>query len=109
MSSCEELVTTTVTFDCIRRANTSEVFEGLLNSFAVADELFPFGPTPDGPRGLFPDFPSRLFSQGMFARLPFIAGTNLDEDNLFVRPTINLTEDEETAYFAANLAARTSG
>ncbi len=79
ISSCEQLVTTSVTFDCIRRANTSEVFDGLLNSIAKADEQFPFGPTLDGPQGLFQDFPSRLYSEGKFARLPFIAGTNLDE------------------------------
>ncbi|KAF9009204.1 alpha/beta-hydrolase [Hymenopellis radicata] len=102
--SCEQLATTTVTFDCIRRANTAEVFEGLLNSLAVADEEIPFGPTLDGPLGLFPDFPSRLFSQGMFARLPFIAGTNLDEGTSFVPPTINLTEEEEKAFVVANFS-----
>ncbi|KAF9017699.1 alpha/beta-hydrolase [Hymenopellis radicata] len=102
--SCEKLVTTTVTFDCIRRANTSEVFGGLLNSLAVADEEIPFGPTLDGPLGLFPDFPSRLFSQGKFARLPFIAGTNLDEGTSFVPPTLNLTEEEEKAFVVANFS-----
>ncbi|KAF8993119.1 extracellular triacylglycerol lipase precursor [Hymenopellis radicata] len=102
--SCEKLVTTTVTFDCIRRANTSEVFEGLLNSLAVADEEIPFGPTLDGPLGLFPDFSSRLFSQGKFARLPFIAGTNLDEGTSFVPPTLNLTEEEEKAFVVANFS-----
>ncbi|KAF8993117.1 extracellular triacylglycerol lipase precursor [Hymenopellis radicata] len=102
--SCKELATTNVTFDCIRLANTSEVFEGLLHSIAVADELISFTPTLDGPDGLFPDYPSRLFSQGKFARIPFIAGTNLDEGTTFVRKTINLTEAEEKAYFAANFS-----
>ncbi|KAF9017701.1 alpha/beta-hydrolase [Hymenopellis radicata] len=102
--SCEQLATTTVTFDCIRRANTSEVIKGLERSLAVADEAIPFGPTLDGPQGLFPDFPSLLFSEGRFARIPFIAGTNLDEGTSFVPRTINLTEDEEKAYLTANFS-----
>ncbi|KAF8991038.1 extracellular triacylglycerol lipase precursor [Hymenopellis radicata] len=82
--SCQELATTNVTFDCIRLANTSEVFEGLLYSIAVADELISFAPTLDGPDGLFPDYPS--------------------DCTTFVRKTINLTEAEEKAYFAANFS-----
>jgi hypothetical protein len=31
------------------------------------------------PGSLLPDFPSRLYKQGKFARIPFIAGSNLDE------------------------------
>ncbi|KAJ7923315.1 extracellular triacylglycerol lipase precursor [Mycena leptocephala] len=33
--------------------------------------------------------PSLLFKRGQFARLPFIAGTNLDEGTLFTDPTVN--------------------
>ncbi|KAF8918343.1 Alpha/Beta hydrolase protein [Mucidula mucida] len=74
------------------------------DSWEISDEQFPFGPTLDGPQGLFQDFPSRLFSEGKFSQLPFIAGTNLDEGTLFVPPTINLTEEEEKALVVANFS-----
>ncbi|KAK0219626.1 Alpha/Beta hydrolase protein [Armillaria nabsnona] len=43
------------------------------------DEQLPFDSTLDGAHGFFPDLPSQLLPRGQFARLPFIAGTNLDE------------------------------
>ena len=70
--------------DCLQLQNSSDVLEGLLQAFAEADEQFPFDPTLDGPHGLFPDLPSELLPRGQFARLPFIAGTNLDEGMTFV-------------------------
>jgi carboxylesterase type B len=42
-------------------------------------DAFPFGPVIDGPGGVYPDLPSRIFKEGTFARVPFIAGSNLDE------------------------------
>ncbi|KAG2008150.1 lipase I [Coprinopsis cinerea AmutBmut pab1-1] len=42
-----------------------------------------FSPTRDrGPGSLLPEIPSRLYSQGKFARIPYIAGTN-HEGTLF--------------------------
>ena len=55
------------------------MFSGVINALKKAPELFGFGPTIDGPGGLFPDIASRLLEQCHFAKLPFIAGTNLDE------------------------------
>jgi hypothetical protein len=49
---------------------------------AAAIEQFPWEPVIDGPGGLIPDLPSVLFKRGQFARLPFIAGTNLDEGDM---------------------------
>ncbi|KIJ52826.1 hypothetical protein M422DRAFT_155801, partial [Sphaerobolus stellatus SS14] len=43
-------------------------------------EFTPWNPTLDGPLGLYSDFASKLFALGRFARIPFITGTNLDED-----------------------------
>ena len=63
----------------MKEANTSEIFVGLEKSLAEAPELFAFDPTIDGPGGLFPEIASKLINAGHFARLPFIAGTNLDE------------------------------
>lgn len=71
------------TFDCLKKANSTEIFAGLVQSIAEAPELFGFDPTIDGPGGLFPDIASKLISAGHFARIPFIAGTNLDEGSFF--------------------------
>jgi acetylcholinesterase len=76
---CASTATSGKTFDCLKTANSSAILQGLLASLAEAPEAFGFDPTIDGPGGLFPDIPSRLFAKGQFARLPFIAGTNLDE------------------------------
>ncbi|KAJ7101636.1 esterase 1 [Mycena epipterygia] len=43
--------------------------------------------------GLIPDLPSVLFKRGQFTRLPFIAGTNLDEGTLFTNQAVNSTEE----------------
>ena len=57
------------------------MFSGVINALKKAPELFGFDPTIDGPGGpsLFPDIASHFLKQGHFAKLPFIAGTNLDE------------------------------
>lgn len=60
-------------------ANSTEMFTGVNTAIAQAPEEFAFDPTLDGPGGLLPDSPSTILSAGTFARLPFIAGTNLDE------------------------------
>ncbi|KAH8111494.1 esterase 1 [Phellopilus nigrolimitatus] len=77
------------TFDCLRSAS----FETIVNASNVAlsliQEEFPFLPVIDGPGGIIPDLPSKLFPNGEFAHIPFIAGTNLDEGTLFIPPTLN--------------------
>ncbi|KAK0194628.1 esterase 1 [Armillaria mellea] len=90
---CASFVGTSSTVKCLQSVNSSDVLEGLLLAFAEADEQFPFDPTLDGPHGLFPGLPSELFPRGQFARLPFIAGTNLDEGTLFCPTALNYTND----------------
>lgn len=70
---------TTHTFACIQAATSSQLLQAFDISTAAAGEEFPWSPTLDGPGGVLPDLPSRLLRSGQFARLPFIAGTNLDE------------------------------
>ncbi|RDB17237.1 Lipase 2 [Hypsizygus marmoreus] len=77
------------TFDCLRAANSSDILQGVLESLDKAPEQFGFDPTLDGPGGLFPDVPSKLFARGQFARIPFIARTVLDEGTVFTPRTIN--------------------
>ncbi|KAJ7923317.1 esterase 1 [Mycena leptocephala] len=87
--SCASLAKSGSTFTCLRSTNTTEIFEGILFAMAAAIEQFPWEPVIDGPEGLIPDVPSVLFKRGQFARLPFIAGTSLDEGTLFTDPTVN--------------------
>ena len=87
------------TFDCLREADTSEIFIGLSQSIVEAPELFGFDPTIDGPGGLFPDIASKLIEAGHFARLPFMAGTNLDEGSY----TVNL---KRTIFYNFHLCFR---
>ena len=63
----------------MREASTAEILTGLKKSIAEAQEVFGFDPTIDGPDGLLPDIASNIINAGHFARIPFIAGTNLDE------------------------------
>ena len=72
MPGCENLAKTDYTFGCLQNASSSAIRQGLLTSLADATELFPFDPTIDGPGGVYPDFASRLFARGHFAKLPFI-------------------------------------
>ena len=67
------------TFDFLREADKSKIFNGLQQSIAEAQEDFVFVPTIDDHGGLFPKIASKLIKAGHFARLPFIDGTNLDE------------------------------
>ncbi|KAK0489148.1 extracellular triacylglycerol lipase precursor [Armillaria novae-zelandiae] len=89
---CSAYLGTSSTFPCVQNASSSEIYDGFLQAYSKANEQFPFAPTLDGPSGLFPDLPSRLFPTGQFARLPFIAGTNVDEGTLFIPTTLNYTE-----------------
>ncbi|KXN91360.1 Lipase 2 [Leucoagaricus sp. SymC.cos] len=72
-------------------------------AISKAPEEFGFNQTIEGPGGLYPGTPSRLFSQGHFARLSFIAGTNLDEGTLFIPPDIN-SEDQIRKFIVANFS-----
>ncbi|KAF8635710.1 hypothetical protein AX15_000333 [Amanita polypyramis BW_CC] len=87
--SCASRARSSHTFHCLQATNSTEVTKGLLAAISEASDITAFGPTIDGPGGVLPDFPSRLFAKGQFARLPFIAGTNLDEGTLFTDSQIN--------------------
>ena len=67
------------TFDCLRNANIDTLIQAYATAGGEAQELFPFAPVIDGPEGLIPDLPSKLYAEGRFAPIPFIAGTNLDD------------------------------
>ena len=72
-------VPNTSTFTCLRTASLETIFNATNLALSKIQEQFPFSPVIDGPGGVIPDFPSRLFARGEFARIPFISGTDLDE------------------------------
>ena len=76
---CAQTVHSNNIFDCLQKATSGDILTGLLAAIKEGPEQFAFDATIDGKDGVYPDIASRLLSEGHFARLPFIAGTNLDE------------------------------
>lgn len=116
--SCSDTAGTLETFECLQTTNvtSASLLQAIDISLGQAAEQFPWPPTFDGPDGLFPSPPSELFKRGKFARIPFIAGTNLDEGmvrqflppsklttllgTLFTPTTVNSTEQIKLAIVA---------
>ncbi|KAK0499028.1 extracellular triacylglycerol lipase precursor [Armillaria luteobubalina] len=97
---CESVAGTQNTFDCLQAANSSAIYEGFVEAYALAIEVFPFDLTLDGPSGLFPDLPSRLRAKAEFTMLPFISGANLDEGTLFLSTNRSYTDEDIKNYLA---------
>ncbi|KAK0447147.1 extracellular triacylglycerol lipase precursor [Armillaria borealis] len=98
---CESVAGTQNTFNCLQAANSSAIYEGFVEAYALAIEGFPFDPALDGPSGLLSDLPSRLWEKGEFATLPFISGTNLDEGTQFLPTNRSYTDEDIKDYMAA--------
>lgn len=81
--SCAATANSGSSLSCLKAASADEIYAGWLGAMEGATgflEAFLFIPVVDpGPKSVFPDSPSRLYTKGRFSRLPFIAGTNLDE------------------------------
>ncbi|PFH50825.1 hypothetical protein AMATHDRAFT_60267 [Amanita thiersii Skay4041] len=101
--SCSSFATSTDTFSCLQTAGSAEIIQGLLTAISEAPEVFGFDPTLDGLDGLYPDLPSILVGKGQFARIPFIAGTVLDEGTLFT-PRDIASEDTFRSLLTANFS-----
>jgi acetylcholinesterase len=78
-AGCGDTVRTGNSIACLQKANSSTILDGIISASVEAGEDYPWVPIIDGPNGVMPDIPSVLLKKGHFARLPFIAGTNLDE------------------------------
>ena len=65
------------TFSCLISVNSSDILASLNASMAI--EPFAFHPVFDGSKGIISDYPAKRLSQGAGGRVPFIAGTVLDE------------------------------
>ena len=82
VASCASISTTGHTFPCLRNATTEEITAGLLLTITPDNFVSNLVWTPaldTNPGSVYPDLSSRLYAKGRFARIPFIAGTNLDE------------------------------
>ncbi|KAE9397230.1 extracellular triacylglycerol lipase precursor [Gymnopus androsaceus JB14] len=94
---CENLAWTDNTFECLRSVNTTAIFDGLV-------KLFPWSPTIDGMGGFMPELPSLLFAKGIFSKIPFIAGDDLDEGTVFTQPSYNYTTELIESVIMANFS-----
>lgn len=104
--------------ECLQRLdNSTTLQQAIITSWAESKEGYPWVPVLDGPNGLLPDLPSVLLEKGKFARLPFIAGSNLDEGKpvhafqlhlgnhtcigtYFVNPLVNSTAEVKSRLLA---------
>ena len=57
------------------------LLSAMQHAYNVETNGSPFLPTVDGEGGVLPDFPSKLWAEGKFSKIPFITGDNLDEGN----------------------------
>ncbi|KAJ7512829.1 esterase 1 [Mycena galericulata] len=89
---------------CLQGVNSSALLTAENIASGQANTIYPWGPHFDGPNGLIPARPFELLSQGRFARVPFIMGTNLDEGTFFTTPFTNSTAMIE-AYIISNYTA----
>ena len=71
------------TFACLMSVGSSDILTAMTAGLAI--ELFPFRPVLDGPEGIMSDYPAKRLSRGAGGRVPFIAGTVLDEGLFLLR------------------------
>ena len=84
--SCVNISTSGSAFGCLQTAPAQEIAAAVMVSSINTD--FPWGPTIDiGKGSVYPDYPSKLYAKGRFARIPFIAGTNLDDGSSCLFPS----------------------
>jgi acetylcholinesterase len=74
---CEPLAIQGDTFDCLQSVDASILLNAFNIAVANSSQQFTWIPVLDG--RLLPDLSSRLQQVNYFARLPVIAGTDLDE------------------------------
>jgi hypothetical protein len=82
------------TFECLMSASPSDLLVGTKAGLAI--EPWPFRAVLDRPEGIMSDLPARRLSHGAGGRVPFIAGTVLDEG-----PFVSYGVDEQYAHTKA--------
>lgn len=77
--ACASLSRTMDTIPCLQKTDSATLLAALSAARSQSNEQFPWGPVIDGTGGMIPDLPSRLLERGAQSKIPFIAGTTLDE------------------------------
>ena len=70
------------TFPCLQSADTATLvasWQQAADTLTLTGGSNLYVPVIDGADGLIPDLPSKLFAAGKFSKIPFMAGTVLDE------------------------------
>ncbi|OSD07125.1 esterase 1 [Trametes coccinea BRFM310] len=91
------------TFACLRDASIDTLLDAYNTSAAESPESYQFVPVIDGPGGLIPDSPSKLYSDGKFARIPLMTGANLDDGTFFTPAGVSSDAQIEEFLVAAAL------
>ncbi|KAI3608436.1 extracellular triacylglycerol lipase precursor [Moniliophthora roreri] len=85
VDACSFAVESKNSFQCLRsKATTDELFDAFAKA-GISRSSFDWLPVLDGPKGLLPDYPSRL---NVKVRIPIIYGNNLDEGTLLTPQNI---------------------
>ena len=63
----------------MRNASLATLLNAYNSTSNESPGQFQFVPVIDGADGLIPDLPSTLLSEGNFAKIPSMTGTNLDD------------------------------
>ncbi|KAF6745952.1 triacylglycerol lipase 3 [Ephemerocybe angulata] len=101
--SCASVAKSGHTLACLQNSSTDEIATAVRQNVFQLEKPPVFGPTVD-PRGsIYPDYVSRLYAKGRFARLPFIAGTNRDEGTGFA--TDQPKSDEDIRALLVNISS----
>lgn len=91
------------TLDCLRQASITDLLEAAAIAGSKNPGEFAFIPVVDGQGGVIPDLPSTLLSKGSFSKVPFIAGTNLDDGTIFTSTAVN--SDQAIFTFLSKIGA----
>ncbi|KAL0945838.1 hypothetical protein HGRIS_012121 [Hohenbuehelia grisea] len=83
--ACQSLASSMSTFDCLRTQDSATLLTAAMAADGQSIEQYPWSPALDGIFGVFPALPSEIFKLGLFARMPFISGTVLDDGTIFSR------------------------
>ncbi|KAF4588088.1 hypothetical protein EYR38_010053 [Pleurotus pulmonarius] len=86
-------------------AADSDVLLKATKAVTVRDAPLDFVPVIDGDDGLIPDFPSRLYEAGKFAKVPVLSGVNLDEGSVFAPEYTSSSEEIRARLIATYLSS----
>ncbi|KAL0949208.1 hypothetical protein HGRIS_009286 [Hohenbuehelia grisea] len=81
--------------DCIRTNATQSSLITAIKAVVTWESSFSYNPMIDGPGGLIPDVPARLFAAGKYVHIPIISGSNLDEGTVFAPRDLETPQDLE--------------